>query len=231
MYCRVVAMAPIDDDDDSEAAEAARARPSFIGAQLEAQAKAAAAKGDWRRVATVALEAYGDEILGFLIAQAKDEVAAHEAFSMFTEAMWRGLMGFRWECTLRTWCYTLARHAWFRYLRDRARGAETVPLMSSGSIPIDELASRIKATQPSVNSGARMQLEMLREELEVDDQTLLTLRLDRSMAWRDVARVMSDPDDDMDDAALERRAGGLRKRFMKIKADLREQLEAARRER
>jgi len=218
----------IDDDANDEADEAARARPSFIGAQLEAQAKAAAQKGDWRKVATVTLEAYGDEILGFLIAQAKDEVAANEAFSMFTEAMWRGLVGFRWECTLRTWCYTLARHAWFRYLRDRTRGAETVPLMSSGSIPIDELAARIKNSQPSVNSGQRMELELLREQLAADDQTLLTLRLDRSMAWRDVARVMSDPADAMDEAAIERRAVGLRKRFMKIKADLRQQLEASR---
>src|SRR5678815_3239215 len=91
--------AMIDDDANDEADEAARARPSFIGAQLEAQAKAAAQKGDWRKVATVTLEAYGDEILGFLIAQAKDDVAANEAFSMFTEAMWRGLVGFRWECT------------------------------------------------------------------------------------------------------------------------------------
>jgi RNA polymerase sigma-70 factor (ECF subfamily) len=217
-----------DDEDDDGDAEAARAKPSFIGAQLEAQAKTAADKGDWRRVATVTLEAYGDEILGFLLAQAKDEVAANEAFSMFTEAMWRGLIGFRWECTLRTWCYTLARHSWFRYLRDRSRGAEMVPLMSSGSIPIEELASRLTRSQPSVNSGARMELEMLREQLAADDQTLLTLRLDKAMAWRDVARVMSDPDDDMDDAALERRAVGLRKRFMKIKADLREQLEARR---
>jgi hypothetical protein len=39
---------------------------------------------------------------------------------------------------------------------------------------------------------------------------------------------MSDPDDDMDEAAIERRAVGLRKRFMKIKADLRQQLEASR---
>lgn len=218
----------IDDEADDAADEAQRARPSFIGAQLEAQAKAAAQKGDWRRVATVALEAYGDEILGFLIAQAKDDIAANEAFSMFAEAMWRGLVGFRWECTLRTWCYTLARHAWFRYLRDRQRGAETVPLMSSGSIPIEELASRIKNSQPSVNSGQRMELELLREQLAADDQTLLTLRLDRSMAWRDVARVMSEPDDEMDEAAIDRRAVGLRKRFMKIKADLRQQLEATR---
>jgi len=215
---------PDDDGDDDP--------PPFGdgGRAVDAAARTAGTAGNWQRVATIALEAYGDEILGFLTAQAKDDVAANEAFSMFTEAMWRGLKGFRWECSVRTWCYTLARHAWFRLLRDRARGAELVPLMSSGSIPVDELAARIKADHTTASARARMELELLREELETDDQTLLTLRLDRSMAWRDVARVMSHPDDVLDDAALERRAVSLRKRFMKIKDDLRERLEAKRRE-
>jgi RNA polymerase sigma-70 factor, ECF subfamily len=216
--------ADLDDDDPP---------PTFGdgGRSVDAAAKAAADAKDWQKVATLALEWYGDEILGFLTAQAKDETAAHEAFSMFAEAMWRGLTGFRWECSLRTWCYTLARHAWFRLLRDRTRGVELVPLMSSGSIPIDELAARIRADHMSPSTRARMELEMLREELPDDDQTLLGLRLDQSMAWRDVARVMTNPDEELDDAALERRAVVLRKRFMKIKDDLRDRLEAGRKDR
>jgi RNA polymerase sigma-70 factor (ECF subfamily) len=199
---------------------------------VDTAARAAATAGDWHKVATIALETYGDELLGFLTAQAKDDVAAADAFSMFAEAMWRGLPGFRWECSLRTWCYTLARHSWFRLLRDRTRGAELVPLMSSGSIPLDELAARIKSDQLSPSTRARLQLERLRDELPADDQILLTLRLDRAMAWRDVARVMAEPDDaaELDPATLERRAVTLRKRFMKIKDDLRARLEAARAE-
>ena len=117
---------------------------------VDAAARAAAQAADWPRVATLALETYGEEILAFLASQAKDEVLANEAFSMFTEAMWRGLLGFRWECSLRTWCYTLARHAWFRLLRERARGEHLVPLLSSGSIAIDELSARLRNETPAI---------------------------------------------------------------------------------
>jgi RNA polymerase sigma-70 factor (ECF subfamily) len=192
---------------------------------VDAVARAAAHAADWPRVATLALETYGEEILAFLASQARDEVLANEAFSMFTEAMWRGLLGFRWECSLRTWCYTLARHAWFRLLRERARGEHLVPLLSSGSIAIDELSARLRSETPAImRSDVQIKLAELREGLEVDDQTLLTLRVDRSMPWRDVARVMSDPDDDMTEPALERRSVALRKRFMRIKEELRTQL-------
>jgi RNA polymerase sigma-70 factor (ECF subfamily) len=193
---------------------------------VDAAARAAAAAADWPRVATLALETYGEEILAFLASQARDEVLANEAFSMFTEAMWRGLIGFRWECSLRTWCYTLARHAWFRLLRERARGDHLVPLLSSGSIAIDELSARLRSETPAImRSDVQLQLAELRDGLEAEDQTLLTLRIDRSMPWRDVARVMSDPGDDMSEAALDRRSVGLRKRFMRIKEELRTQLE------
>jgi RNA polymerase sigma-70 factor (ECF subfamily) len=200
--------------------------PPAVPDPVDVEAREAAAAKDWRRVATLALETYGEEILRFLAAQAKDEVAANEAFSLFTEAMWRGLVGFRWECSLRTWCYTLARHAWYRLLRERARGAETVPLLSSGSIAIDELATRVKDDTPVfMTAEVKRKLEALRTQLEIDDQMLLTLRVDRSMAWRDVARVMSEEDDDMSEIALERRTSRLRKRFMELKEELRIKLD------
>lgn len=66
-------------------------------------------------------EAYGREILGFLIARLRDRDAASDVFSMFTENVWKGLAGFRWDCTARVWCYALARHAASRYIEDARR--------------------------------------------------------------------------------------------------------------
>ena len=42
-------------------------------------------------------------------------------FSEFAEDFWRGLEGFRWRTSLRSWGYTLARNAANRYQRSRRR--------------------------------------------------------------------------------------------------------------
>ena len=53
-----------------------------------------------------------------------------------------------------------------------------------------------------------------------DGGTLLVLRVDRRMSWRDIARVMADaPDEDLD-----KFAATLRKRFERVKERLRDKL-------
>lgn len=50
---------------------------------------------------------------------------------------------------------------------------------------------------------------------------LLILRVDRNMPWRDLALIMmEDSDAEAGAAAVEREAARLRKRFERIKADL-----------
>jgi len=70
----------------------------------------------------------------------------------------------------------------------------------------------------------KRRLEMLREALDEDDRTLLVLRVDRRMAWRDIARVMSDVpiEDQLED--LDKLAATLRKRFERVKERLRSKL-------
>jgi hypothetical protein len=61
--------------------------------------------GEKQRAATTLLEAYGRELLRFLIARLRDRDAASEVFSQFTEDLWRGLDGFRWKCSARVWSF------------------------------------------------------------------------------------------------------------------------------
>ena len=57
----------------------------------------------------------------------------------------------------------------------------------------------------------------LRDALEPEDHMLLGLRVDRRMAWNEIARVLgSDPD------AVDKDAAALRKRFERLKKRLRE---------
>ena len=37
--------------------------------------------------------------------------------------MWRGLPGFAWQCSFRTWAYAVARRCWLRRRRDAHRWA------------------------------------------------------------------------------------------------------------
>lgn len=80
-------------------------------AALENRIRALCEAGDQKQAATLVLEGYGRELLLFLVSRLRDGEAAREVFSRFSEDLWRGLADFRWQCTVRVWCYTLARRA------------------------------------------------------------------------------------------------------------------------
>ncbi len=165
-----------------------------------------------------ALHAYGGELYGFLQARLHASADADEVFSMVTEDLWRGLQGFAWRCSLRTWLYTLARSAISRYAlapQTRVRRHET-------PTQLEALVARTRsATNVYQQTAVKDRFRLLREQLDDDDQTLLILRVDRNLAWRDLAVAFSD-DSELDEAALDREAARLRKAFERVKRTLRE---------
>lgn len=179
--------------------------------------------GDLEGACTAALETYGPEIAGFLVAMTRDEDVGAEAFSVFCEDLWRGLGRFRWQSSLRTWLYTLARHAAHRTLRDpRRRRERNLPL--SVATAVSKLEVQLRASTAAYRKTANKdRLRALRASLASDDQALLTLRLDRGLEWLDIARVF---EDDADEAALKRKSASLRKRFERVKVRLRQLAEA-----
>jgi RNA polymerase sigma-70 factor, ECF subfamily len=64
-------------------------------------------------------------------------------------------------------------------------------------------------------------MRALRERLSEDDQTLLVLRIDKELSWKEIAAVMSGRGEELDDAALRRWSARLRQRFRKVKERLR----------
>lgn len=196
-------------DDERDAARAARERE--IRAKLES--------GGARDAAAAAIEFYGGEVLGFLHAVARDEDLASEAFSAFSEDLLRGLPGFRWDASLRTWAYALARNALHRLRRDpRRRARNNVPLSTPGA-DISAIVEQVRtATLPFLRTSVKDELRRLREALDPDDHALLVLRIDRKMSWRDIARAL--PGEEAEE--VDRRAATLRKRFERAKTMLRE---------
>jgi RNA polymerase sigma-70 factor (ECF subfamily) len=172
--------------------------------------------GDLDAAATLALERYGGEILGYLAATLRSEQEAEEVFSDFCEDLWRGLGAFAWGSSMRTWLYVLARHAAARHLRSPRRhraGRE-------GTSQLEGVAARVRsATADHLRSAVKDAFATIRRSLDHDDQTLLVLRVDRRMAWNEIAAVMEGSDADGD--AIRRAAARLRKRFQLLKEELR----------
>jgi RNA polymerase sigma-70 factor, ECF subfamily len=192
----------------------------------EENIRAACSSGDYGRATTAALRAYGGEIFGLLVALHRQEDAADDAFSLFTERLWQALPAFGWRCSLRTWLYCLARTASADFHRNAGRRRE-VPLSTNA---FDELRAEVRtATLSMLRTARRTELELLRDELPPEDRMLLILRVDRDLSWRDVALVMSGAAEasapsvpEEGDRALAQETARLRKRFQLVKERLRE---------
>lgn len=191
--------------------------------ELDVEVQALVEKRDFERAATRVLEAYGSEVFGFLVHALSNETHAGDVFSQVGEDLWRGLPAFGFRCSLRTWIYVLARHATSRYRRspwnqkDRRTGDSRVQSL------VEVARSR---TSPWQRTEIKDKFSALREQLSEEDRMLLTLRIDRDLAWEDVALVMFDGDAP-DAATLKRETDRLRKRFQFVKAELRKRAEEA----
>src|SRR5215212_9338977 len=78
---------------------------------VEVEVRALAVAGDTRGAVTVAIRDLGPEVLGFLVVLARDPADAGDVFADVCVRIWKGLSQFRWQCSLRTWVYVLARRA------------------------------------------------------------------------------------------------------------------------
>lgn len=195
--------------------------------EIEGRIRHAFERPDHAAAATIALDEYGPEILGFLGALLDDPGDGDEVFAMFCEDLWRGLPRFEWRCSARGWCYTLARHAAMRFLRAPAeRSAHRVPL---SRVPeIARVADRVRTeTAVHLRTEVKSQMRRLREQLPLDDQTLLILRVDKDLSWEDVATVLASTPGPLDAEELTRETARVRKRFQLVKEKLKRMAEQA----
>jgi RNA polymerase sigma-70 factor (ECF subfamily) len=185
---------------------------------IEERIRDAHALGDHERAAALAVETYGREVLGFLITRLGEQ-SGNDVFSDFLEDFWRGLPGFAWRSTLRSWVYTLARHAAARHLRGSSRRQERLATDAGISAVVERVRTE---TAAHLRTEVKDRFRELRAQLPEDDQTLLILRIDRKLSWRELALVMAEPDAAPRDDELDMAAARLRQRFQSAKERLRE---------
>lgn len=188
--------------------------------EFDERVHARIAEGALAEAATLTLREYGAEIFGFL-AGIVGERDADEVLSAFSERLWRALEDFEGRCSVRTWCYVLARHELGRFRRGQRRHANRRVPISQYKEALEAVRTVSRSTFATAN---RQKLARLREDLPDDDRTLLILRIDRNLAWDDIALAFSDAPEAMTADEKKKVAARLRKRFQLIKQRLKQQL-------
>ena len=170
------------------------------------------------------LRGFGAEILGVLVAMARDDAQAADAYSLFCERAWKGMPQFRFECSCRTWAYTIAKRTLFDLLR-RQRVAPDQP--GSHSVLPDVVQQAASSTAPHIRTTYKRELHAVRATLSPEDQLLLVLRIDKALPWNDVARVLVEQEAPSADD-IQRACVAIRKRFSRAKKRLADELRAQR---
>ena len=188
-------------------------------AQLERDVRDHCDRGDHGGAATILLRGYGREIFGFLRAT-HNGAEADEVFSVFAEQIWSGLPRFAWESSVRVWAYAVARNVSKTLLRNEARRQRR--LQGRPGSFFEQVVEKVRTeTSAFLRTEKKTRLQALRDSLSEDDRSLLVLRVDRRLEWKELARILSDARE-LDDDTLAREAARLRKRFQIVKDRLRD---------
>jgi RNA polymerase sigma-70 factor (ECF subfamily) len=187
-------------------------------AEIESTVRETCTRGDHGAAAAHVVRTYGRELFSFIFAIHRNEADANDAFSDLAEAVLRGLPKFAWQSTLRTWLYGIARNVINKRIRNEVRRRKRVAPAGDGTL--EAVVQKVRTdTAAFLRTEKRTRLQELRDDLPEEDRMLLVLRVDRDLAWADLARAMND--DPLDEPALTREVARLRKRFQVVKDRLR----------
>jgi RNA polymerase sigma-70 factor (ECF subfamily) len=176
---------------------------------LERRIRDALARGDVDGASAEAIRGYGPELLGYLTRVLGSPADAADAFSLFSEQLWRGMRRFEGRSSVRVWAYRVAWTAAMRVADDGWRRRRERLRTSMAS----RIAAEVLTRTPGREAREHDELQRLRGALHPDERSLLVLRIDRRLSWKEIADVMRQEGEPVDEAAL-------RKRFERVKKRL-----------
>lgn len=180
--------------------------------EVEERIAAAMAAGDHRAAATEVIRGYGPRILGYLNVVLRDDLDAGDAFSLFAEAVWRGMPAFAGRSSARTWAFKAAWSAAMKVRDDAWRRLGR--RLDTGEASV--LAAEVRTRTGLRYERQRAELETLRLLLSDEDQTLLVLRLDQELSWEEVAEVLALDGEPVQVATLRQRFARIKERLAEI---------------
>jgi len=146
--------------------------------------------GDIEGAASRVLDSCGPAVRGYLRVALGDDRQVRDAFSAFSETVWQRLRRYRFEPRLAVWVHRLA-YAAAKERREvsRLRRPAATRKGRPGSHERGRGLTRTRAAtlEPL---GAAEDAELMRRELSLEEQTLLTLRIDRQFDWDEIAWVL-----------------------------------------
>jgi len=182
---------------------------------IERRVRELLAREDRPGAATAAIQDLGPPVLRYLRSLLRDEDDASDAFSIFAENVWRGIPTWRGEGSLKAWCFRLAWNAATNLRNEawRRRGRRFFSGEASA------LAEEVRTRSHVKVERQRQALDKLRESLEVDDVSLLALRIDQKLSWAEIAEVVSSDGVRVEPAALMKRFERLKGRLARMAKD------------
>ncbi len=182
---------------------------------LEKEVRALLDAGDRPAAATEAIQQLGPAVLRYLRSILRDEDDAADAFSVFAENVWRGLDTWRGEGSLRAWSFRLAWNAAMNLRTEawRRRGRRFLTGEASA------LAEEIRTRSHVKVERQRHALDTLRESLDPEDVSLLTLRIDQRLPWAEIAEILAAVGERAEPAALMKRFERLKGRLARMAKD------------
>lgn len=175
---------------------------------LEGDIREALDRGQVEAAATATIRGYGPPVLGYLTRVLGSADDAADAFSLFSEQLWKGMGRFEGRSTIRVWAYRIAWSAAMRVLSQDWRRRRERLRTSMASRLAAEVQSRAAGEPAPVD-----ELDALRGALSPDERALLVLRIDQRLSWREVAEILGAEGAAVDEAVL-------RKRFERLKEKL-----------
>jgi len=180
--------------------------------EIEARIRDLLAADDRPAAATAAIQEFGPPVLRYLRSLLRDEDDASDAFSVFAENVWRGLPTWRGEGSLKAWAFRLAWNGAMNLKNEawRRRGRRFFSGEASA------LAEEIRTRSHVKVERQRNALDKLRESLDVEEISLLTLRIDQKLSWAEIADVTAIDGQRVEAAALMKRFERLKVRLAKM---------------
>lgn len=177
---------------------------------VEADVRCLCVARDYHAATTLIVELCGAELFRFVRRRCAEDADAEDVFSMLAEDLWRGLPDFAWRCSLRTWLYTLARHAGQRFrLAPHRRVEHNVDLAEATS----QLLFRGPETDWASEPSGRSWLQALRRRLRAEDRAIVSLRVDQELGFREIAERLAPAGRTLSEDELARAEARVRKRF------------------
>jgi len=189
---------------------------------VEDEVREALARGtpdDLERGVELAMGYYGQRLCAFVLNLVKDPALAADVQQDLWLSVFVHAPKFRWESSFKGWLYLLARRAAIKAAQKGVqRGRAGVPLSQAAESKLRaHLATSIAEWQ---RDDFKQRFRELRRKLPEKDQSLLVMRADQELPFRDIVQALAEPDETFSDAELKTREATLMKRFQRVKQRL-----------